>query len=149
MEEIIKMAVSALVGTLTVWIVTAFLLPKIAGILSGAAKLHSSWDYKDSETGNVVGTAKIHQFGNRVKVTATRKIDREGKNTNREFVYKGNIAGRSLVLPYEQKDAGGAVAGALVLRLDADLHMMKGSTSYFSDSAGKVITHPIFFYAAV
>jgi hypothetical protein len=149
MNEIAGMVVSAIVGAAAIWIVTGFIVPQVSGLLSGAAKLHPNWNYKDSESGQVVGTAKISQFGSRVKVTAIRTIDRQGNATNREFVYKGRITGRSLVLPYEQKDAGGSVAGALVLRLDADLRAMKGFTAYFSDSAGRVITYPIFYYATV
>lgn len=148
MEKIIEWIISALVGAVSVWIVIDFAIPQIRGLLSNSAKMHESWSYKDSENGEVVGTAKIKQFGNKVVITAMRTIDREGNNTSREFVYTGTISDRTLVLQYEQKNSGNSVGGSIVLRLNADLKSMKGITSYFSDSVGAVISFPIFYYTA-
>ena len=141
------MGTSGLVGAFAVWIVVGFIIPQISSILSEAAKLHKNWSYKDTEEGNTVGTAVIRQYGNKVKITATRTAGRDGGPANREFIYKGKITGKTLVLQYQQKDAGNAITGAIVLRLESDLATMKGTTSYFSDTAGSVISHQIYYYA--
>ena len=149
MEKILEMIISAFVGALAIWVVAEFIIPQIRGVLSNSPKLHGSWNYKDSERGKIVGTAKVTQFGNKVTVVATRTIDREGNPTNREFTYKGVITDRTLVLQYTQKGSGNAVGGSLVLRIDSDLRAMKGMTCYFSDYAGAVVSHQIFYYATV
>jgi hypothetical protein len=118
-------------------------------MLSKSAKLHKNWNYKDSETGNPVGTIEIKQLGSKVHVIATRSLSRDGQSIKRVFTYKGAIVGRDLVLNFEQKGARGAVSGALVLRLNSTLQEMSGATQYYSDSAGKVISLPIFFSAIV
>lgn len=148
-EETLKMIASGLIGAVAVWLVSEFVLPLISGFMSGAVKLHKNWNYRDSEEEGIVGTAKISQFGSRIKIEATRTIDREGGSINRKFIYKGKITGRTLVLRYQQKGARGTVAGAIVLRLDANLEIIKGVTSYFSDSDGSVVSHKIFYYASV
>lgn len=145
MNEIFMMILSATVGGITWWIFTALLIPVLGGWLNKAPDISGSWNYSDTENGDIVGTAKIKQTGNRIKVTATRTKGRDGESNNREFIYRGSVRGRDVVLKYEQKDAGGFVGGALVLRLEASLNNMKGITAYFSDSAGSVITHNIFY----
>ena len=145
MNDLLIMILSAIVGGIAWWIFTAFLIPVVGGWLNKAPNIAGNWNYADSENGDVVGTAKIKQTGNRIKITATRTKARDGEADNREFTYRGVVKGRDIVLKYEQKDTGGFVGGALVLRLDASLNNMNGITAYFSDSAGSVITHNIFY----
>lgn len=141
--------VSALVGAFTVWVFRDFLIPQIGVLFSNGPKLHRQWTYRDLEGGPSVGSATIWQSGSLIRLDATRIIDRGGKSINRNFKYRGKITGRTIVAQYEQQGAKGAVAGAMVLRLSSDLKHMKGITSYYSDSAGEVISHPIFYEANV
>lgn len=145
MDELFRMIISALVGGVAWWIFTAFLIPIFGGWINKAPNISGSWNYSDVKDGDVVGTAKISQTGNRVKVSATRTKNRDGGADNREFIYRGTVKGRDVVLNYEQKGAGGFVGGAMVLRLNASLNCMDGTTAYFSDSAGVVIRHDIFY----
>ena len=144
MTEILNTIISALVGAVAVWLARDIIIPVSIGFFSKSAKLHKNWTFKDTETGHIVGTAVVKQLGSNVKIKAARTIDREGQATNREFTYRGKITGRTLVLSFEQKNSGGAVSGAIVLRVDSDLAKMSGKTSYFSDSTG-VISNPIYY----
>jgi hypothetical protein len=145
MDELFTMIISALVGGIVWLIFTVFLIPVIGGWINKAPSISGNWNYSDIKDGDVVGTAKISQTGNRVKVSATRTKDRDGGACNREFIYRGAVKGRDVVLNYEQKNAGGFVGGAMVLRLNASLNCMDGITAYFSDSAGEVIKHDIYY----
>ena len=148
MTEISNMIISALVGSIAVWLARDIIIPVSIGFVSNSAKLHKNWKFKDTESGQAVGTAVISQLGSQIKIKATRTINREGETTNREFIYQGKITGRTLVLNFEQKKSGSAVSGAIVLRLDSELGAMVGKTSYFSDSTG-VISNPIYYDATV
>lgn len=147
--NLLNIIISAIVGALVLWVAKDFLIPEITMIFSNSVKLHKTWEYTDIENGNVVGRVSIKQRGTYVSVKAIRLISRNGSSEQREFKYSGKISGRNLVLAFEQDNTGGSVSGSIVVRLNSNLDQMVGTTNYFSDSAGKVITKDIFYRAVL
>ena len=90
----------------------------------------------------VVGQIELKQTGYIVTGTSTRRITREGKESYRQFQYRGKILNNQLTLTFEDKKGDGFDSGTYVFVILNDGHTMEGQATFHGKKENKIISEP-------
>ena len=121
---------SGIAGALIIWLATKVLAPLYLAWRYNAPKLEGNWSFYDSKEKSETpsGTAVIKQSGENVTASTNRSKTRSGKQTSRNFIYKGKVRDGQLLLKFNEPVSGGFISGNLVLKVSSDLKTLSVST---------------------
>lgn len=126
---------AAFIGGAAVWLGRVYALPVLRGRLRQLPKLNgTNWRRVSDEFDSGGSVLSIRQSGTKLTATITRNEQRQ-----RIFRYSGQISGHQIVLTWEDSDSPEQMIGAMVLYLAADLTRLRGYSTYFRHSTGKVV----------
>ncbi len=136
---------SGIVCALLIWIATKVLAPQYLAWRYNAPKLEGNWAFYDSNKESEIpsGTATIKQSGENITASTNRSRTRSGKQTSRNFVYKGKVRDGQVLLTFNEPVSGGFISGNLVLKVSSDLKTLSGYTVYLNRDSAEVVAHPI------
>ncbi len=116
-------------------------IPFIKSALFDIPDISGKWKTHDAINQEPVGTAIIKQHSRQVTIQVIRNINRNGKKTEKTFIYKGKFASGTLVASYEDTDMKGYIMGSVVMQLKPDNKTFFGKTVYFDHNQGQVVAH--------
>jgi hypothetical protein len=88
----------------------------------------------------LVGKIQLRQVGNNVSGQSARTRTRDGKISNREFLYKGSILGSQVTLFFEDKKGAGFDTGAYVFIVQNDGNTMIGMATFHGKVENRIIS---------
>ena len=130
--------VSAAASAAVYHVVWVWGIPMVQGYLRRVPKLDGTkWrKQKTSPDDQFITVLKVSQRGSRIVALG----ERTELNHSRIYRYRGEIRGGDIVLTWEDEDAPDYMFGAMVLHLSTDRQRLSGSSTYYNDRKGKVVS---------
>ena len=116
-------------------------IPFLKSALFDIPDISGKWCTHDAEDQEPIGTAIIKQYSRQIEIKTTRNINRDGKKTDTNFLYKGKFASGTLVASYEDINLKGYIMGSVVMRLLPDNKTLFGKTVYFDHNKGQIVVY--------
>lgn len=120
------------------WIVPSF----INKFLYDGIPISGAWDVYELQDNKKVksGRLELEQKGRIVTGTSTRKVTRDGKESNRKFNYHGSISGHQLTLMFEDANGKGFDTGSYILIVENNLKKMVGRNTFHGKRENKIVS---------
>ncbi|WP_428239504.1 hypothetical protein [Gynuella sp.] len=145
---VISSLVATLIYIVTVkWIVPSFINKFLYdGItISGSWDVYELQDYKKVKSGRL----ELEQKGRIVTGTSIRKVTRDGKESNRKFIYHGSISGHQLTLMFEDANGKGFDTGSYIFIVENNLKKMVGRNTFHGKRENEIVSEKRFLVKAL
>lgn len=143
MENFVIGVISSLSATLIVFLLAKFAWPILRDkLFYTGIRINGSWVIYENRNGEEIqsGKIKLDQKGRKISGESTRSITRDGKQSNREFIYKGSISGNQLTLLFEDKKGLGFDNGTYVFIIQNDGNTMKGMATFHGKMENQIVS---------
>ncbi|MPS35482.1 MAG: hypothetical protein E2593_09335 [Stenotrophomonas sp.] len=135
--------ISSIVATGIIYVTKVFLWPAFRNkALYRGVRIDGSWEIVEQRNEKTVRVGKIvlKQTGGNVSGHSERVKTRDGKASNRQFVYSGSIHGRQLTLLFDDRRGVGFDAGAYVFVVQNDGNTMIGMATFHGKIENKIVS---------
>lgn len=112
--------------------------------LYNGIRVVGSWDIIEVRNGNniEVGRIELKQQGRLITGTSTRIKTRDGKKSERKFLYRGSICGHQVTLTFEDAQGVGFDTGTYVFTVQNDSKIMIGMATFHGKTENKIVSEP-------
>lgn len=133
---------SGLVTSILVWLFAKLLLPYIQDRLYGGLRIEGNWKIYETRDGveKEVGSLSLQQNGYRLTGKSHRTRTRQGEKSDRQFVYKGRIAGEQVTLLFEDAQGRDFDTGTYVFRIQNDGVTMLGMSTFHGKQENRIVS---------
>lgn len=137
--------VSSLAATAFGWLVVRHLWPFfVFSAFYRGVRIDGSWEIHEVRNGEsrVAGKIKLKQLGARITGESERTLTREGKPSQRRFLYNGSIHGHQVTLSFEDNKGRGFDTGTYVFIVQNDGTTMVGMATFHGKGENRIVSEP-------
>lgn len=134
---------SSIIAALFVYLFTKYLWPAFSDrALYHGVRVDGTWEILEQRDGRQkrVGKIQLKQAGRRISGESARSKTREGKESSRQFLYKGSIHAQQVTLLFEDKKGIGFDTGTYVFIVQNDGKTMVGMATFHGRTENLIVS---------
>jgi hypothetical protein len=143
MMNFIAGVAASILATIIVYLVTKIGWPIFSDrALYKGVRVDGFWEILELRNGKQqrVGKIELKQNGRYISGEGTRSRTREGKESKRQFSYKGSIHGHQVTLLFEDKKGVGFDMGTYVFIVQNDSNTMIGMATFHGKTENRIVS---------
>lgn len=133
---------SSLIATLLIYLVKRHLWPAFSNsVLYRGIRVDGAWEIFDQKDNaqRLVGKIRLEQTGRLITGESARSLTRDGKSSNRRFLYSGSIHGNQVTLTFEDRKGIGFDVGSYLFIVQNDGNTMIGMATFHGKSENSIV----------
>jgi len=134
--------VSSIIAALIVYLFSKHFWPVFSdSVLYRGVRVDGTWEILEQRDGRQrrVGKIQFKQAGSRISGQSARSKTRDGKQSNRQFLYKGSIHAHQVTLLFEDKKGIGFDTGTYVFIVQNDGNTMVGVATFHGKTENLIV----------
>lgn len=134
---------SSILAAFIIYLVTKHLWPAFCNTaLYRGVRVDGAWEILEQRNGmqQRVGKILLKQVGRKILGQSARSKTRDGKDSNRQFSYKGSIHGHQVTLLFEDKKGVGFDTGSYVFIVQNDGITMIGVATFHGKTENLIVS---------
>lgn len=136
---------TSIVAAFFIYIFTNHLWPTFKNsVLYKGIRVDGTWEILENRGGTqkLVGKIQLKQTGSVVSGESARSKTRDGKKSNRQFLYTGSIHANQVTLLFEDKKGVGFDVGSYIFIVQNDGNTMVGMATFHGKSENRIVSEP-------